>query len=61
MFDQTQDARQLKCLTVVDEFTRQGLTNRLDLLLHPLQSIHAPVRKTHHFALPSHTINADAE
>ena len=26
VFDQTDDARQLKCLTVVDEFTRQGLT-----------------------------------
>lgn len=26
VFDQTEDARQLKCLTVVDEFTRQGLT-----------------------------------
>jgi transposase InsO family protein len=25
VFDQTEDARQLKCLTVVDEFTRQGL------------------------------------
>ncbi len=25
VFDQTQDGRQLKCLTVVDEFTRQGL------------------------------------
>jgi hypothetical protein len=24
VFDQTEDARQLKCLTVVDEFTRQG-------------------------------------
>jgi len=26
VFDQTDDARRLKCLTVVDEFTRQGLT-----------------------------------
>jgi putative transposase len=26
VFDQTDDARQLKCLTVVDEFTRHGLT-----------------------------------
>ena len=26
VFDQSEDARQLKCLTVVDEFTRQGLT-----------------------------------
>lgn len=26
VFDQTDDSRQLKCLTVVDEFTRQGLT-----------------------------------
>jgi len=26
VFDQTEDTRQLKCLTVVDEFTRQGLT-----------------------------------
>ena len=26
VFDQSDDARQLKCLTVVDEFTRQGLT-----------------------------------
>lgn len=26
VFDQTEDCRQLKCLTVVDEFTRQGLT-----------------------------------
>ena len=26
VFDQTDDGRQLKCLTVVDEFTRQGLT-----------------------------------
>jgi len=26
VFDQTGDARRLKCLTVVDEFTRQGLT-----------------------------------
>lgn len=25
VFDQTQDARQLKCSTVVDEFTREGL------------------------------------
>jgi putative transposase len=25
VFDQTEDGRQLKCLTVVDEFTRQGL------------------------------------
>jgi transposase InsO family protein len=29
VFDQTGDARQLKCLTVVDEFTRQGLTIRI--------------------------------
>ena len=29
VFDQTQDARQLKCLTVVDEFTRQGLAIRI--------------------------------
>lgn len=29
VFDQTQDARQLKCLTVVDEFTRQGLAIRV--------------------------------
>jgi len=29
VFDQTEDARQLKCLTVVDEFTRQGLTIRI--------------------------------
>jgi len=29
VFDQTEDSRQLKCLTVVDEFTRQGLTIRL--------------------------------
>lgn len=29
MFDQTQDARQLKCLMVVDEFTRQGLAIRI--------------------------------
>jgi len=26
VFDQSDDARQLKCLTVVDEFTRHGLT-----------------------------------
>ncbi len=26
VFDQTDDSRRLKCLTVVDEFTRQGLT-----------------------------------
>lgn len=26
VFDQTEDGRRLKCLTVVDEFTRQGLT-----------------------------------
>ena len=26
VFDQTDDARQLKCLTVVEEFTRHGLT-----------------------------------
>ena len=26
VFDQSMDARQLKCLTVVDEFTRQGLS-----------------------------------
>jgi putative transposase len=26
VFDQTEDARRLKCLTVVDEFTRRGLT-----------------------------------
>lgn len=26
VFDQTDDKRQVKCLTVVDEFTRQGLT-----------------------------------
>ena len=26
VFDQTEDARQLKCLTVVDEFSRNGLT-----------------------------------
>lgn len=26
VFDQTQDARKIKCLTVVDEFTREGLT-----------------------------------
>ncbi|MGB7305942.1 MAG: IS3 family transposase [Burkholderiaceae bacterium] len=26
VFDQTEDSRQLKCLTVVDEFTRQALT-----------------------------------
>lgn len=26
VFDQTDDGRRLKCLTVVDEFTRQGLT-----------------------------------
>ena len=25
VFDRTWDARQLKCMTVVDEFTRQGL------------------------------------
>lgn len=29
VFDQTEDARQLKCLTVVDEFTRQGLAIRV--------------------------------
>jgi transposase InsO family protein len=29
VFDQTEDARQLKCLTVVDEFTRQGLAIRI--------------------------------
>ena len=29
VFDQTEDARQLKCLTVVDEFARLGLTIRL--------------------------------
>jgi transposase InsO family protein len=29
VFDQTEDGRQLKCLTVVDEFSRQGLTVRL--------------------------------
>lgn len=28
VFDQTEDGRQLKCLTVVDEFTRQGLAVR---------------------------------
>ncbi len=28
VFDQTGDGRQLKCLTVVDEFTRQGLTHQ---------------------------------
>ena len=26
VFDQTDDGRRIKCLTVVDEFTRQGLT-----------------------------------
>lgn len=26
VFDQTDEATQLKCLTVVDEFTRQGMT-----------------------------------
>jgi len=26
VFDQTEDGRQLKCLTVVDEFSRLGLT-----------------------------------
>ena len=26
VYDQTEDGRQLKCLTVVDEFTRKGLT-----------------------------------
>ena len=30
VFDQTEDARQLKCLTVVDEFTRQGLAIRVN-------------------------------
>ena len=25
VFDQTDDGRQIKCLTVVDEFTREGL------------------------------------
>lgn len=30
VFDQTEDGRTLKCLTVVDEFTRQGLAIRLD-------------------------------
>lgn len=29
IFDQTEDGRQLKCLTVVDEFTRQGLAIRI--------------------------------
>jgi transposase InsO family protein len=29
VFDQTEDGRQLKCLTVVDEFARQGLAIRL--------------------------------
>lgn len=29
VFDQTEDGRQLKCLTVVDEFTRQGLAIRI--------------------------------
>ena len=29
VFDQTDDGRQLKCLTVVDEFTRQGLAIRI--------------------------------
>jgi transposase InsO family protein len=29
VFDQTEDGRQLKCLTVVDEFSRLGLTVRL--------------------------------
>jgi len=29
VFDQTEDKRQLKCLTVVDEFTRQGLAIRI--------------------------------
>ncbi len=29
VFDQTEDRRTLKCLTVVDEFTRQGLDIRL--------------------------------
>lgn len=29
VFDQTKDGRQLKCLTVVDEFTRQGLAIEL--------------------------------
>jgi putative transposase len=31
VFDQSEDARQLKCLTVVDEFTRQGLWQAQDL------------------------------
>jgi transposase InsO family protein len=29
VFDQTEDGRQLKCLTVVDEFARQGLAIRI--------------------------------
>ena len=29
VFDQSEDGRQLKCLTVVDEFTRQGLAIRI--------------------------------
>jgi putative transposase len=30
VFDQTEDGRQLKCLTVVDEFTRQGLAIQVE-------------------------------
>lgn len=30
MFDQTMDGRVFKCLTVVDEFTREGLLIRVD-------------------------------
>lgn len=29
VYDQSEDGRQLKCLTVIDEFTRQGLTIRV--------------------------------
>ena len=29
MFDQSEDRRTLKCLTVVDESTRQGIDNRV--------------------------------